>query len=730
MEILILVHKIYINFTEIIFLIMYNVIPLQNELAIFIKILKNLQRLVLGRSLMKKLLFILIVLVLMELLFIESMDTRRVFAEVDIGNDSSSSQTDSDMTTLSIEQLMNIDITSVTKSQQRLSRSASAIFVITGEDIRRSSATSIPEILRIVPGLQVARVDSNKWAITSRGFNKLFSNKLLVLIDGRTVYTSLFSGVYWDVQDTLLEDVERIEVIRGSGATIWGTNAVNGVINITTKKAEDAQGVLMSLLGGNEDKGIVGLRYGGKKGEDVHYRLYAKYFNRDDFEFHSGERADDGWDFLRGGFRIDWDVSDKNQLTIQGDIYNGDSGQSLTLADNPSVTFQDTIETAGGNMLARWKHTYSDTSDMAVQLYYDRTERDEATLKQYHDTIDFDFLSRFGLGERQKITWGIGYRFIGDHIDAKRSTVTFDNKNRGSHFFSVFAQDEITLVPDRLTMTFGTKLEQNSYSGFEHQPSGRLVWTPHENHTVWGAVSRAVRTPSRFENDGNVNLVIPITSVPSIFNSLSGNSDYDSENLLAYEIGYRALLLKNLSFDISVFYNVYDDLATNELTSSSFVFGFPPIISQSLQFDNKMDGETYGFELSTKYQVADWWRVSVGYSYLQMELHKDSLSNDSTAEIAEKENPHHQFQMHSYINLPYNLEFDTAVYYVENIPQEDVSGYIRLDARLGWHLNENLDVSIGLQNLQDPEHQEFGSSNGVEATKIERSIFGQIIWRH
>jgi iron complex outermembrane receptor protein len=679
---------------------------------------------------MNKLLFALIILLLMLMLFNAPSDSKGIFAADDISSDSSPSQTDFDLTALSIEQLMNIDITSVTKWQQRLSRSASAIFVITGEDIRRSGATSIPEILRIVPGLQVARVDSNKWAITSRGFNKLFSNKLLVLIDGRTVYTSLFSGVYWDVQDTLLEDVERIEVIRGPGATVWGTNAVNGVINIITKKAEDAQGILISVLSGNEEKGIVGLRYGGKKGEDVHYRLYAKYFNRDDFVFPSGDRADDEWDFLRGGFRIDWDVSDKNQLTMQGDIYNGDSGQSLTLSENSFVTIRDTIETAGGNMLARWKHTFSDISDMTMQLYYDRTERDEDILEQYHDTIDFDFLSRFGLGERQRITWGLDYRFIGDHIDTKKTAITVNNEIRSSHFFSVFVQDEITIVPDRLTMTFGSKLVHNSYSGFEHQPSGRLVWTPHEHHTVWAAVSRAVRTPSRFENDGNVNFIIPVTSGLTISNSLSGDSDYKSENLLAYEIGYRALLLKNLSFDISVFYNVYDDLATNELISSSFVFGFPSKISNSLKLDNKMDGETYGLEIATKYQVTDWWRVSVGYSYLQIELHKDSSSNDSTAEIPERESPHHQFQMRSFINLPYNLEFDTAVYYVENLSQGDVSGYIRLDARLGWHLNENLDVSIGLQNLLDPEHQEFHSSSGVEATEIERSIFGKIVWRH
>ncbi len=669
-----------------------------------------------------------LIVILLMLFLVESLGSKRVFGTDDVGFDNSPPQTGFDLTTLSLEQLMNIDITSVTKWQQRLSRSASAIFVITGEDIRRSGVTSIPEILRIVPGLQVARVDSNKWAITSRGFNQIFSNKLLVMIDGRTVYTSLFSGVYWDVQDTLLEDVERIEVIRGPGATVWGTNAVNGVISIITKKAEDTQGVLVTAGSGNEDRGIVGIRYGGNITEDVYYRLYAKYFNRDDFVFLSEDKADDGWDFLRGGFRVDWGLSDKNQLTLQGDIYNGDSGQTLTLTDD-FVTFRDAVETAGGNMLARWKHTYSDTSDMTMQLYYDRTERDEATLEQYHDTIDFDFFSSFRLSKRQRMTWGLGYRLIADHIDARR-TLGFDDEVRSSHIFSLFVQDEVTLVPDRLSMTVGSKLERNSYTGFEHQPSARLVWTPSEDHTVWAAVSRAVRTPARFDNDGDVTYVIPASSTLNISNTIFGGSSYDSENLLAYEIGYRALILKKLSYDISAFYNVYEDLQTSELQSSTFTFGFPSIVSNTKQLDNKAEGETYGFEISAKYQMTDWWRVSVGYSYLEIELHKNSSSNDSAAEDPERDSPHNQFKMQSFVNLPYGLEFDTTVNYVENLPRKDVSGYIRLDTRLGWHLNSNLDVSIGLQNLLDSEHQEFFDSSGIESTQIERSIFGQIIWRH
>jgi iron complex outermembrane recepter protein len=654
---------------------------------------------------------------------VEFLGLNWTLAEHDTSPDNRSKQSDTKLSKLSIEQLMHIKVKLVSKSDQQLSKSPSAVYVITNEDIRRSGLTSIPEVLRMVPGLQVARMNSNMWAITSRGFNKRFANKLLVMVDGRTVYTSLFSGVYWDVQDLLLEDVEHIEVIRGPGGSVWGANAVNGIINIITKKAEDTQGILVTAGAGNEDKGIAGVRFGGKIGENTHYRLNTKYFNRDDFVTPSEDRADDEWDFLRGGFRIDWQRSDENLLTLQGDLYNGDSGQTASFSTFPTTTFRDTAEMAGGNILARWTHTYSDTSNMTAQLYYDRTERDAAELEQYHDTIDFEFFHKFSFGERQKLTWGIGYRFIGDDIDnVNGSTSTFDTEIRSSHIFSTFVQNEITLVPERLTLTLGTKLEQNSYTGFEHQPSGRLAWTPHKNHTVWAAVSRAVRTPSRFENDGTIS----ITPSAAVSNTLSGDRDFDSENLLAYEIGYRVLPIENLSFDIAAFYNVYEELETNETRST--VPGFPVV--NSIFIDNEMDGETYGVEAFANYQVTDWWRVSAGYSYLQIQVDKNSSSNDSGAEDEEGDSPHHQFQARSHINLPYGLEFDTAAYYVDNLPLKYVSSYIRLDTRVGWHVNDNLEVSVGLQNLLDPEHEEFHADTGSEATEIERSIFGQITWRH
>ncbi len=659
-------------------------------------------------------------------MIIMSTGTGRLFAASDTGADDRPLETGFDLTSLSIEQLMNIDITTVSKKKQKLFKSASAIFVITEEDIRRSGLTSIPEILRIVPGLQVARMSSNTWAISARGFNKRFANKLLVMIDGRTVYTSLFSGVYWDVQDLLLENVEHIEVVRGPGGSIWGANAVNGVINIITKNADDTQGILVTAGAGNEDKGIVGARYGGTIGENAHYRFYTKYFNRDDFVTPSEDRADDEWDFLRGGFRLDWQAADEDLLTVQGDIYNGDSDQTAIFSTFPTTTIRDTAEVAGGNMLARWKHTYSDTSDMTIQLYYDRTERDSAVLEQYHDTIDFEFFHQFALGERQKLTWGLGYRFIGDHLDnVSGSTSTLDTEVRSSHIFSTFVQDEITLVPDRLTLTLGTKLEQNSYTGLEHQPSGRLVWTPYDNHAVWAAVSRAVRTPSRFENDGKIT----IDPTSAISNTLLGDRDFDSENLLAYEIGYRGFLSEDFSFDIAAFYNVYEELETNQTRSTS-VSGFPVVVSNSIFIDNEMDGETYGVEAFVNYQPTDWWRVSAGYSYLQIQVDQNSSGNDSSAEVEEDDSPHHQFQARSFINLPYGLEFDTSIFYVDNLPRQYVSSYVRLDTRVGWHVNDNLDVSIGLQNLLDPEHEEFHTDNGAVATEVERSIFGQITWRH
>jgi iron complex outermembrane receptor protein len=447
---------------------------------------------------------------------------------------------DGDLTEMSIEDLMSVEVTTVSRKAQRLSDSAAAVFVITNEDIRRSGVTSIAEALRMVPGLEVARISANSWAITARGFNGQYANKLLVLMDGRSVYDPLYSGVFWNVQDALLEDVARIEVIRGPGASLWGANAVNGVINIITKPAAETQGGLATGGFGNEEKAFGALRYGGKIGNTAHYRLYGKYFDRDDSESLQGGEAHDGWNIARGGGRIDWRFSDQDELTVQGDYYDGEVGNEGTyysLSPPYATPLIESSPVSGGNLIGRWQRQIAPDSDLELQAYVDRAEWEIPLVKETRDTVDVDFQHRFGMGKRQEILWGLGYRWTRGALDVGRG-VTFDDEDRRDQLFSLFVQDNISLLPDRLSLTIGSKFEHNDYTGLEVQPNIRLLWLADDRNTFWSAVSRAVRTPGMVEHDARLTQqVIPGTPIMEI--TLEGNKDYRSETVTAYEAGYR-----------------------------------------------------------------------------------------------------------------------------------------------------------------------------------------------
>jgi len=634
---------------------------------------------------------------------------------------------------------MNIDITSVSKKPEKLSNAAAAIYVITQEDIRRSGVTSIPEALRMAPGVQVARIDSNKWAISARGFNDRFANKLLVLIDGRSVYTPLFSGVYWDMQDTLLEDIERIEVIRGPGATLWGANAVNGVINIITKNAKETQGGLVTAGYGTEENGFGGFRYGGKIDDDTYYRFYTKYFYRDDFQTPSGDDSADEWDMLRGGFRIDSDLSDEDRLTVQGDIFTGKVGSRfqipVPLAPYWQV-FNTDDELAGVNLLSRWEHVISETSDMTLQAYYDRIQRHSSLVDELRNTFDIEFHHRFALAEHQEVIWGLGYRFTTDDIENGIGFI-YDPNSRDDHLFSAFVQDKITLFEDTLSLTLGSKIEHNDYTGFEYQPNARLLWTPHERHTIWTAVSRAVRTPSRGEHDSNISFsVIPPGFPPNIsplpmFVAGNGQDSFGSEEILAYELGHRFLFSDRLSLDTSLFYNDYNHLLTGEADINSLQV-FPALGYSYLPAfaDNNIEGETYGVELAVDWRPLDWWRLKTAYSYLQIQLHLAPDSLDTFLEEMERESPHNQLSILSSMNISRNVAFDLWVRYVDNLPNFDVSNYITLDARLSWKPHDNVELSLIGQNLLDNQHPEFGMPLYIKSlpTEIERSVYAKVTW--
>src|SRR5712664_1462785 len=639
-----------------------------------------------------------------------------------------------DVTAISMEDLKNMQVTSVSKRTQKVADAAAAIFVITQEDIRRSGATSIPEALRLVPGLEVARIDENKWAIGSRGFNGRFDNKLLVLIDGRSVYTPLFSGVYWNIQDVMLEDLDRIEVIRGPGATLWGANAVDGVINIITKPAASTQSAIVTAGGGTEERGAGGVRYGSKIGDNTHYRIYGKYFDWGPSNYISGGTAHDGWDALRGGFRTDWTPAGPNSLTIQGDMYRSHYDETLTvptLSAPYSNTFPNNGEYSGGNILARWNHT-TEGGSMSLQAYYDNTTTVDHMLFEDHQNIfDIDFQDGFHAGNHQQFLWGLGYRSILDHNDSS-FTVSLQPNQVNLNQFSAFVQDEISLVDNRLRLTLGTKLEHNTFTGFEVEPNARLLWTLTPKQSVWTAVSRAVRTPALTEHGLRLNSAVippgtpsnpyPFPAVLAVF----GSHQFNSEDLLAYEFGYRMQATSNLSFDIATFYNRYSNLRSAE-PGPPFPEGSPIPTDIVIPFvaGNKMSGGTYGVELFADWKVIPKWRLVGSYSYLQMDIHKNLDSQDPTPDIPNGSSPRHQWYLRSSIDLPKHFDQDTTLRFVDQLPGLNVPSYYSLDAHLGWRPVTRVELSIGGQNLLNNWHFEFMPDFvNTSPTVVKRSIFG------
>ncbi len=631
-----------------------------------------------------------------------------------------------DLTAASLEDLMQIEVTSVSKKEQRLNRVAASVYVLTHEDIRRSGYSSLPETLRMVPGLQVARIDANKWAISARGFNGQYANKLLVLIDGRSVYTPLFSGVYWDLQNIPLEDIERIEVIRGPGATMWGANAVNGVINIITKHTRDTQGGLTSVGAGSEERASGMFRYGGQAGSRAHYRAYLRHFDRDQLVDARGGPAADDWNVLRSGFRMDWDASPQDAISVHGDLFRGRNGQrinSFLLRPPYAQTSPDRLESSGGYFLSQWTHRFSERSDLGVQFYYDRSDRRDITIGELRDTLDFDFQHRYAASERHEVVWGLGHRTTRDRVTATR-IATLNPDHLAFQLTSAFVQDEIALAPDRLYLTLGTKLEHNSFTGFEIQPTAKLLWSPEQRHAVWASVSRAVRTPSIGERNARLNLYSqPGPGGLPILASVFGNPDLPSETLLANEVGYRFQPVDRLSFDVSAFYYQYRHLVRSAL-GNPFLDPSPvPHLLVPISILSGSRSNRPGLEVSAQWTAHQRWRLAGSYTGLRTPPASVGVTGTQAG------SPTHQFQVHSYLDLARTLQLDTAFYYVDKLPVVRVPSYTRLDARLGWRPREHVEFSLSLQNLLDNQHPEFVSEALTVGSEVRRSIYGRLTWR-
>lgn len=596
---------------------------------------------------------------------------------------------------LSLEELMNIKVTSVSRRPEKLTEVASAIQVITREDILRSGATNLPEALRLAPNLQVAQLNSSAWIISARGFNAIFSNKLLVMIDGRTVYSPLFAGVFWDVQNVLLEDVERIEVVSGPGGTLWGANAVNGVINIITKSASETPGLYVSAGTGNFLKQHAAVRYGGKIGEEFSWRIYGMGSEREHTFLQDGGPNNDAWYMLRSGFSADWNPSETDALLMHGNIYTG---------THENVPYESDID--GQNMLARWSHHFSEKSYLTVQGYYDRTWRRDipSTISDQTQTYDLDFDHRFFAGKQHQIVWGGGYRIIDSKTQHSTPFVGFVPAQRDMNLFSGFIQDEISLFDEQVKIILGAKVQHNAFSEFDIQPNARLAWTGSQS-TVWGAVSRAVRAPSRID----VDYFIPTYDVPPPLPSVAGGPNFISEKVVAYEVGYRLQAGDNTFVSIAGFYNRYQDLYSVDSLRDT----------RTYQIQNNTEGTSRGLEFSGRASIGRNWHIRGGYTYFYKDLrNKPGSIYDFSALGNDAEN---RFLVHSMLDLPGNFQFDVSFRYVDPLPNPHIPDYLTFDARLAW-VYKSWEISVKGQNLWEDRHREY-------IALLPRTIYGNIICR-
>lgn len=645
---------------------------------------------------------------------------------------------------VSFEALLDIEVTTVARTESTVGQSPAAVSVITQEDIRRSGATMIPELLRSVPGMNVARIDNNKWAISARGFNQRFFGKMLVRIDGRTLYNPFTSGVYWDAVDYPLEDIDRIEVIRGPRAGVWGANAVNGIVNIITKQAKDTPGGLLVGGGGAQEQGFGTFRYGGTAGSHVFYRVYGKGFSRDE-QFSGGGDPHDAWSGGSGGFRMDWQPNEMNLVAFEGDyLHSVADRRDVRAQPTPPYSFDnfDTETTDNVNILGRWKRTINEDSTWTLQVYWDTFRRfpDNLEIPFRWDTHDVDFQHQFAVGKRQKLLWGTGYRLVKSALGRSERDHGFlfhaVEERHADQTFIVYLQDELDLVEDALKLSLNSRFEHNDFTGFEIQPGAQLLFTPTKQHTFWASVARAVRTPNLNEFYAEPRL-LPSATSPPVFPRQTANVDLRAESVLAYQAGFRAQATPSLSFDTALFYNVYDDLvAVRPGAPQPGPAGFDLPIAQI----NGLNADTYGAELSATWRLLETWRLNGGYTLLNMNLHREA-GLPASSEAAEGQSPRHQVNLHSSVDLPRHVELDLVGRWVDRLSGFNPSGvpgvadgvpsYFSFDARLAWRARTNLEIAAVGQNLLDDHHAEFGTSPLVRSPLVEirRGVYGKVTWR-
>ena len=611
-----------------------------------------------------------------------------------LGVQAAAAQSVEELQQLSISELANVEVSSVTKSAQPLSEAPGAIYVITHDEIIRSGMTSVPDILRLAPNLFVAQTGASNYVITARGFSgnqqdQSFSDKLLVLIDGRTVYTPIFSGVYWQLQGVLPEDIDRIEVISGPGATLWGANAVNGVINIVTKKSYETQGGFAEVAGGNLER-FGAVRYGGRLSENLTYRLYAQEIYENDTPTSTGGHQVDRWSRPQGGFRLDWTPASTDLVTVQGDAYYGATATTTTIG--------------GGNVTARWNHSWQDGSNLQVQAFFDRVViGNDLTggTPLWQNIYDLDVQDSVNLGARNQLVWGGGVR-VSQYRIAGEGGLAFNPNGRALKLANGFVQDTLTLAKP-LKLTIGLKLEDDPYSGLSVLPSARLSFTPLQSLMFWAAVSRAIRSPTPFDTD------LQETSAGTLF--IKGNPDFQPEKLTAYEVGMRAQPTSRISFSASGFFNVYKDLRDLDVT---------PVTLLPLTWRNGIEGYTYGFEGWGQFQAASWWRLTAGLDLLSEHLKFTPAAFPLLPISQDINDPSRQATLRSSMNLGPKVTLDADLRYVGVLPDPHVPSYVELNTRIGWTITPRLELAVSGFNLLHAQHREYTSG------EVARSVFAEL----
>jgi iron complex outermembrane receptor protein len=673
-----------------------------------------------------------------------------------------------DLADKTLEELMQVEVTSVSRKEQKLSRTPAAVYVLTQEAIQRSSATNIPDLLRIVPGVQVAQVDANRWAISVRGFNGVYSSKLLVLIDGRTVYTPTFSGVYWDQLDIPFDSIERIEVVRGPGGTVWGANAVNGVINIITKNSQDTKGSRIAVGSGSHQNGDFDGRFGGSLGTIGTYRVAGDFRSFNSLPTAAGLDGHDGWHQEHVSARADIPLTSKDSLMLEADATAANGSQTLMRLASPAFeSFPQDLTSHSYSVLGRWTHSYSDRSDTSLQIYGSGYSRNDTGTTDRVATLDFDFQNHTQFGSRHDVVWGAGYRFNGDNLtNTVGETASFatlgayiriSQPAKKYGLLSTFLQDEISITPT-LALTVGSRFEHNAFSGFQYEPSARLAWMPTARTTWWVAASQAVEQPSRLDTGLNLQLApTPLLPGISLAEAYLGNPQFRSETVRDYEIGYRVMPLKNVSLDLTSFYSFYSDLQNAQLLPLTAVRQVDSLLlTLGLQYANGLKAQDYGAEASVTWNVVPRWKLTSTYAWLKENLtgpnileSASTLGSLSTAfpppyfsavmaglnaagatvgRDAVRTGPPQQSGVQSYFDLNARTSFDTSVYYVSALSEIGIPAYVRLDSVLRYRFPRGVEASLVGQNLLKPAHMEFNWGIQSVSTEAARSIFGRIVW--